>query len=875
LFIFVKTFPEYRKIKAKPLPMINTKYQQKLKPTILLFPLFIALFGCSDENGGQKNEKLEPVFAEKITGITITPENWPKQSSPIKRSEEQEAKIAEVLAKMTLEEKVGQVIQGDIASVTPQEAREYNLGSVLSGGSSAPNGDNNAPAEEWLKLADKFYQASTDTSDGGVGIPLLWGIDAVHGNNNVMGATLFPHNIGLGAANSPEMMRKIGEITAKEILVVGIDWTFAPTLAVVQNDKWGRTYESYSENPEIVASYAGPLVEGIQGKVNSDSFLAKNHLLANVKHFLGDGGTKDGKDQGDTFVSEVIMRDIHGAGYPPAIQHGALVVMASFNSWHGRKMHGSREMLSDILVDRLGFDGIVVGDWNGHGQVAGCSNVSCPESFNAGLDMFMAPDSWKGLYKNTLNQVKSGEISMTRLNEAVSRILRVKLRAGLFDAGLPSNRPFAGKFELLGASEHKAVAREAVRKSLVLLKNNNQLLPLHANSNVLVAGGGANNIGQQSGGWTLTWQGTGNKNSDFPNGESIYQGIEKAVQQAGGQVELSENGNFKTKPDVAIVVFGEQPYAEFQGDVTDLDYKPSEDLALLTSLKEQGIPTVTVFLSGRGMWVNPELNASDAFVAAWLPGSEGGGVADLLFKDEAGNIQYDFTGRLSFSWPASPLDVEVNIGDEKYQPLFAYGYGLSAHDQQNMTSLSEEVDPSISQINDNRFLFAGDPVQPWRLVLNDAGGNTQVSANSQASSLSKLFVQAIDNNVQEDTIQATWSGEANLSIQGNPVDLTAKVAEGMALAFNYNVLAQDANKVILSSGCGVNCGGELDITTSLQSKVGQGWQQANIALSCFAKPGSNMQKVDFPFLLASDTGLVIQLSEITIVAAEAVLSCNL
>jgi beta-glucosidase len=855
--------------------MIDIKYKQTLKSTALLFSVLAALAACSDGSREPISKKLEPVFAEKITAITVTPENWPKQVSPIQRSIEQEAKIAEILAKMTLEEKVGQVIQGDIASVTPQEAGEYNLGSVLNGGNSAPNGDIHAAPEEWLKLADEFYHASTDTSDGGVGIPLLWGIDAVHGNNNVVGATLFPHNIGLGAANDPNLMRKIGEITAKEILVVGIDWTFAPTLAVVQNDKWGRTYESYSENPEIVASFAGPLVEGIQGKVNSDSFLGKNHLLANVKHFLGDGGTQNGKDQGDTLVSEAIMRDIHGAGYPPAIAHGAQVVMASFNSWHGRKMHGSREMLNDILVERLGFDGIVVGDWNGHGQVAGCSNVSCPQAFNAGLDMFMAPDSWKGLYKNTLKQVTSGEISMQRLDEAVSRVLRVKLRAGLFDAELPSKRPFAGKFELLSSIEHKAVAREAVRKSLVLLKNNNQLLPLTANSKVLVAGGGANNIGQQSGGWTLSWQGTGNNNSHFPNGESIYQGIQKAVQQAGGQVELSEKGEFETKPDVAIVVFGEQPYAEFQGDVTDLDYKPKVDLALLTSLKEQGIPTVSVFLSGRGMWVNPELNTSDAFVAAWLPGSEGGGVADLLFRDAQGNVQFDFTGRLSFSWPAHPLDVELNIGDENYRPLFAYGYGLSVHDSQNLAPLSEEVDPAVSQINDSRFLFAGDPVQPWRLVLNDAGGNTQVSASSQASSLSKLLVQVTDNKTQEDTIQANWSGEGNLSIQGNPVDLAAKMAAGMALAFNYNVLQQVASKAILSIGCGLDCRGELDLTTLLKSKVGQGWQQANIALSCFAKAGSNMQKVDIPFLLAADAGLIIQLSEIKIVVAENVLDCDL
>lgn len=857
------------------MPKINHKIKQKLSSLVVFSTLLATLAACSNGSSEHTTEKPQPLLAEKITAITVTPENWPKQQSPIKRIPEQEAKIAALLAKMTLEEKVGQVIQADIASITPQEAGEYNLGSVLNGGSSAPNGDIHAPPQEWLKLADQFYQASTDTSDGGVGIPLLWGIDAVHGNNNVVGATLFPHNIGLGAANDPDLMRKIGEITAKEILVVGIDWTFAPTLAVVQNDKWGRTYESYSENPAIVASFAGPLVEGIQGKVNTDKFLSQEHLLANVKHFLGDGGTQNGKDQGDSIVSEAAMRDIHGAGYPPAIQHGAQVVMASFNSWHGRKMHGSREMLNDILVERLGFDGLVVGDWNGHGQVAGCSNVSCPQAFNAGLDMFMAPDSWKGLYQNTLKQVQSGEISMARLDEAVSRVLRVKLRAGLFDAKLPSKRPYAGKFELLSSKEHKAVAREAVRKSLVLLKNNNQLLPLSANSKVLVAGGGAHNIGQQSGGWTLSWQGTGNKNSHFPKGESIYQGIQKAVHAAGGQVELSESGEFETQPDVAIVVFGEQPYAEFQGDVTDLDYKPTADLALLTSLKQQGIPTVTVFLSGRGMWVNPELNASDAFVAAWLPGSEGGGVADLLFKDAQDNVQYDFSGRLSFSWPASPLDVELNIGDENYQPLFAYGYGLSVKDQKNLELLSEAVDPAVSQVNDQRFLFAGDPVQPWRLVLNDSGGNTQVSASSQASSLSKLLVQATDHQAQEDVIEATWQGVANLLIQGNPIDLTAKTQSGMALAFNYKILKQQATKVTLSMGCGADCLGELDVTSALKSKLSQGWQQANLALNCFAKAGSNMEKVDIPFMLAADSGLTIQLSEVKIVEPENTESCEL
>ena len=839
---------------------------------LLVLSIITVLGGCggADVNKTAADKSVSTPAAKPI----IHPELWPKQSSPIARDPQQEQQITELLAKMTLEEKVGQVIQADIASVTPQDVKDYHLGSVLNGGNSAPNNNNHSPAIDWLTLADKFWLASTDTSDGGVGIPALWGIDAVHGNNNVVGATVFPHNIGLGAARDPELMAKIGTVTAKEILVTGIDWTFAPTIAVVQNDRWGRTFESFSENPEIVASYAGKVVEGVQGKVNSEQFLTNGHMLANVKHFLGDGGTTDGIDQGETAVSEEVLRDIHGAGYPPAIQSGALVVMASFNSWHGEKMHGFKPMLTDVLVGRMGFDGFVVGDWNGHGQVAGCTNISCAKAFNAGLDMFMAPDSWKGLYHNTLAQVKSGEISMERLDEAVSRILRVKFRAGLFDAGLPSSREFAGKFELLGSAPHRAVAREAVRKSLVLLKNNNQLLPLTAKSKVLVAGSAAHNIGQQSGGWTLTWQGTGNKNSDFPNGESIYQGIAGAVKSAGGQVELNEQGKFTTKPDVAIVVFGEQPYAEFQGDVTDLDFKPQDSLQILKDLQAQGIPTVSVFLSGRPMWVNPELNASDAFVAAWLPGTEGGGVADVLFRDAQGSVVYDFTGRLSFSWPAAPSDVELNMGNVEYNPLFAYGFGLSVTDEQNLATLDETVDPNLAGNNDSRYLFAGDAVQPWRLALNDKAGNTQVTGNAQVSASAAISVKAADYQAQEDTIEVKWQDAARILVQGNPIDLTRQTTADMAVQIEYQVVSATSGSSSLFMECS-DCNGQLDISAGLQAKAGQGWQLSQIKLSCFGLANGNLNNITVPFGLSSEAGTVVQLKEVKLVTNEGAASCAL
>ena len=478
----------------------------------------------------------------------IHPQIWPKQESPLPRNDSEEQHIATLISQMSLEEKVGQVIQADIGSVTPDEVREYHLGSVLNGGNSAPGGDNRTTPAAWVALADEFWLASTDKSDGRIGIPALWGTDAVHGHNNIVGATLFPHNIGLGAANNAELMHEIGTVTAKEILVTGLDWTFAPTIAVVRDDRWGRTYESYSEDPAIVEKYAGYLVEGIQGKLSDNTFLDDDHLIATAKHFIGDGGTVDGRDQGDNISTEEQLRDIQGAGYPVAINRGVQAVMASFNSWHGRKLHGYKELLDDVLVDQMGFDGFVVGDWNGHGQVEGCTNESCAASFNSGLDMFMAPDSWRELYANTLTQVKSGEISMARLDEAVGRILRVKLRAGLFDAGLPSTRKYAGRYELLAAPEHREIARRAVRQSLVLLKNAKQILPLSPSANILVAGDGADNIGKQTGGWTLSWQGRGNLKEHFPNGVSIFDGIKEQVDAAGGNATLSVTGEYTDKP---------------------------------------------------------------------------------------------------------------------------------------------------------------------------------------------------------------------------------------------------------------------------------------------------------------------------------------
>jgi len=601
------------------------------------------------------------------TAGTIHPELWLAQASPIPRDPELEAFIDGLLLRMTLEEKVGQIIQADITAIKPEDLRQYPLGAILNGGDQRPGGDAHAPPQAWLALADAFYDAAK--ARGGTYVPLLWGTDAVHGHNNVPGATVFPHNIGLGATRDPDLVRRIGAATAAEMHVTGQDWAFAPTVAVAQDARWGRTYESYSSDPAVAASLGAALVEGLQGKTGSGEFLRNGHVLATAKHFLGDGATTDGKDQGDARVPETELRDVHAAGYAAAVAAGVQTVMASYSSWQGQKMHGNRALLTDVLKGRMGFDGFVVGDWNGHAQLPGCTKESCPAAINAGLDMFMAPDRWKELYANTLAQAKSGEIPMSRLDDAVRRIIRVKARAGLFDAPRPSARPFAGRFDRLGSADHRALARQAVRESLVLLKNDGNLLPLRRSARILVTGNGADDIGRQSGGWTLSWQGLGNSIADFPNGRSIYAGIREAADAAGGAAVLSPDGRFTDKPDAAVVVFGEPPYAEGKGDRRSLDYSADDQptLEILQRLRQAGIPTVSIFLSGRPLRVSAEFAVSEAFVAAWLPGTEGGGVADLLFRDRGGGITQDFRGTLPFAWPGDPSNG---------MPAFPIGFGL-------------------------------------------------------------------------------------------------------------------------------------------------------------------------------------------------------
>ncbi len=565
--------------------------------------------------------------------------------------------VESLLGRLTLEQKVGQMIQSERMVTTPDDVASHHLGSILSGGGSAPGG--NTPAE-WVAMHDAYWAASMRDEPGRVPIPLLYGVDAVHGHANVLGATVFPHNIGLGAAHDPELIERIARITAREVLATGLEWTFAPTLAVAQHLYWGRTYESFSEDTSLVTSYAAALVRGLQGDLGRDG------VIACAKHWVGDGGTTDGRDQGNTVLTEAELERVHMAPYLPALAEGVLTVMASFNSWNGVKCHGNHHLLTEVLKDRLGFAGFVVSDWDGVDYLSDDPAEAVAMAANAGVDMFMVSVEWKQCIALLLQQVRAGVIPMSRIDDAVRRILSVKHQYGLFTRPRPAERHWSQQ-SCLGIAEHRAVAREAVRKSMVLLQNRGDLLPIDRNLRVLVAGKNADNRGHQCGGFTVAWQGTSG-NDAIIGGTSIWEGIQASTPYA----TLSVDGSAADARahDVAIVVIGERPYAEGMGDIRpagtvepgsntggriadlnaygqtlELAVLHPEDLETIRTIAAQGIPVVAVLVSGRPLIVDRELELSSAFVAAWLPGSEGQGVADVLFGD------HPFTGTLPFTWP--------------------------------------------------------------------------------------------------------------------------------------------------------------------------------------------------------------------------------
>ena len=567
-----------------------------------------------------------------------------------------EKRAADLLARMTLDEKIGQMTQADSGSLKdPADVAKLLLGSVLSGGDSEPP---DVSPRGWLAIVEAYEKQALTTR---LRIPIIYGIDAVHGHGNVRGATLFPHNIGLGCTRNPKLVEEVGRVTAREIAATGIHWNFAPCIAVPQDERWGRTYEGFGETPELAVLLGPPALRGLQGPDMS----APGRVLATAKHFVGDGGTRGGVDRGDTAGDEAALRALHLAGYVAAVKAGVGSIMVSFNSWNGQGMHGHRRLLTDVLRGELGFTGLLVSDWNGVDELPGERDENVEQAINAGIDMVMAPDTYREFIASLKKNVEAGRVPMSRIDDAVRRILIAKIRLGLFE------RPF-GEPSLLsevGSAEHRAVARQAVRESQVLLVNRGNTLPLAPNlSRIAVAGKAADDIGLQSGGWTISWQGA---SGSVTEGTTVLAAIRNAAPRA--TVSHVRDGNVPRDAQVAVVVIGEQPYAEMKGDRADLTLDP-EDVAAVRNAKQAGVPVVVVLFSGRPLILEPILDHLDALIAAWLPGTEGDGIADVLFGT------YNPTGKLSVTWPRSMTQIPINVGPKGEKPrgaLFDYGFGLS------------------------------------------------------------------------------------------------------------------------------------------------------------------------------------------------------
>ena len=770
-------------------------------------------------------------------------------------------RVESILNDMSLREKVGQVIMPDIDAVTPELAKKFKLGSILNGGGRYPNKNKFSTIEDWKDLSKAYYDASPVVN--GTIIPILWGTDAVHGHNNVIGATIFPHNIGLGATRNTDLIMEIGQAVAKEVLSTGIPWTFAPTITVPQNDTWGRTYEGYSEDPELVAALGKAMILGIQGE--GDNFLGPNHMLSTAKHFIADGGTSNGVDQGDAVISELGLRNLHGEPYFKALDACVQTIMASFNSWNGEKLHGNKYLLTDVLKQQMNFEGFVVGDWNGHGQVKGCSNTSCSQSFNAGVDIFMVPDEWQELYKTTLKQVKNGSISIERLNDAVRRILRVKMQIGLLDG----KKPHEYKSNFIGHPDHISIARRAVRESLVLLKNNENLLPLNPNKHYLVVGNAALSINSQMGGWTITWQARDNKNSDYKNVQNIYSALAANILEEGGSIEFSKDGSFEKKPDSVIFVYGEEPYAEGDGDRKDLEFvsKDRNYLELMEELKAADFPIVSIFLSGRPMEINKQLNLSDSFIAAWLPGTAVEGISDVIFTKN-GKVHYDFTGKLPYSWPKTAIQ-NLNFKDAKYDPLFPYGYGLNYSSNKTIINIEEvKIEKELNEI----ILFVGSAYAPGFEFVQEGSNVEQVQADIYTSKLKNISLYKFDYKKQDDAKNLKFFKSDNYNAWGILADSYLDINEMNRPSYEIELKVNRIGNTPIYFGatCAGNgyeiCRGMIDITKLLNNQQLSEWSKVQIPISCLQSAGLDTSSIDIRAILLSNDNWDIDMHSIKILA---------
>ncbi|MCW8336385.1 glycoside hydrolase family 3 protein [Vibrio paucivorans] len=899
----------------------------KTKRTIVACMVLSALIsGCNDDDSTAVVTSDVPYYAE-----------WPVIDSPIKKDAAMEAEIASILAQMTLEEKVGQMIQPNLTDVTPDQVRDYKLGSLLNGGGAWPNGDKYATAQDWAELADEYHQAAAEGfADRPFNIPFIWATDAVHGHNNVFRATVFPHNIGLGAARNPDLIEEIGAATAKEITATGLDWTFAPTVATPRDYRWGRVYEGYSEDPEVVYEYAGRMVQGLQN--GAAGIAGENNVISNVKHWVGDGGTQQGVDRGETHYSEDYLRNIHAVGYFSGLDAGAQVVMTSFNSWHNdanydplqdvpelesgeynKKLHGSKYMVQDVLKDKMQFDGIVVTDWNGHTEINGCTPSDCPQAVIAGNDVFMvtAEQDWTQFYDNVIQQVKDGIIPIGRIDDAVTRILRVKMRANLWEKPSPLERENAGSQNLLGADEHRSLAREAVSQSLVLLKNSDDILPLNPEGKYLITGSAANDITKQTGGWTITWQGDGNTiEDDFPGAQTAEMALKELV---GEENVITDSTLADPEQTTAIVVIGEDPYAEMMGDIKasqSLEYstiKPqyAADLEKIRELKEQGFKVVTVFYSGRPLYVNEEINLSDAFVAAWLPGTEAGGITDVLFNQNG----QEFSGKLSYSWPKMKCSTTINrhapnIANYEYQvseqdisagaehePLFPYGYGLTYAGVSDIASSEDNLDtipldprsygcgqdaPSTGEADTIMEVFSRDSAGDFEpFVQTEMSGWHRVPVvGSGVTDEGSIVVERINYEHQFDAMNVSYSGNHGEFEQQSAAEVFLHTASGAgedyypylnansSLQFDIeNISYHPDQKLTLSMHQEGNQWGEVELSNVMPEADGS-YHTLKIPVQCFVDAGTDMSYLTRAFSLYSYDRVEVNVGKIRLVPEE-------
>jgi beta-glucosidase len=567
-----------------------------------------------------------------------------------------EEKVNAIVDLMTLEEKIGQMSQvRHFDDIKDEDITTKFLGSVI-------HTDGPLPGEGAAGWQAKFRGLQDRALSTRLGIPLLLGVDAIHGHNTFNGATIFPHNIGMGATGNPTLVQEAAAITATEVQATGLNWTFSPCIAIPYNEKWGRVYEAFSESTEQTCEFVRASVKGHQGELS-----ANNTVLATAKHYVGDGATDFGKEGGVTSLSMEEVNNRLLAPYRVAVEEGIGAVMVSFNSLSGIAMHAHKELVMDSLKTAMGFDGIVVTDWKGY------SRFGENDIINAGVDMVMAVDGDLDVFHSGLKKaIKAGEVSIERIDDAVKRILKQKFRLGLFENPYPDS----SLVHLIGSATHRDKARQAVRESLVLLKNENAVLPINKESKkIVVVGEHADNAGLQSGGWTISWQGT---EENYSGATTILDGIKK---EAKGEVIYDPDATANhTDADVVIIVVGETPYAEFFGDIGDPEGKYQLTLSekhqqYIDKYKANGSKVITLLISGRPLVTTKQINQSDAFIAAWLPGSEGGGVAEVLFG------AYNFTGKLPHSWPQSVENFEGKFGpnfwDDSNKPLFKFGFGLS------------------------------------------------------------------------------------------------------------------------------------------------------------------------------------------------------